>query len=68
MNIDDPSTVSGYYRYTDIRFQYPQAVDDSEDASTLKAAMHHTALGNPNHPLWVDKEKGVELFIGEAIF
>ncbi|KAL5527327.1 hypothetical protein ACEPAG_6118 [Sanghuangporus baumii] len=62
--MNNASACTGYYRYTDIAFHYPKAIADLQEASALKLAVHHKALGDPSHPLRAGNEKGLELFIG----
>ena len=64
MNMDKTITISGYYRYTHILFAYPGTIQDPGEASAFKSFVHHTALGDPIHPLRVGNEKGLELYIG----
>ena len=60
---EDVPIVDGYYRYTDILFEYHKTFDNPADASAFKAFISNNALGDPAHPFH-DKEKGVELYIG----
>ncbi|KAL5488113.1 hypothetical protein ACEPAI_6221 [Sanghuangporus weigelae] len=64
MSTNNASACTGYYRYTDIAFHYPKAIADLQEASALKLAVHHKALGDPSHPLRAGNERGLELFIG----
>ncbi|EJD01095.1 uncharacterized protein FOMMEDRAFT_141811 [Fomitiporia mediterranea MF3/22] len=61
--IDEP-IISGYYRYTDILFEYHKTFEDPAEISAFKAFVSYNALGDPNHPLCIDKDKGIELYIG----
>ncbi|EJD01094.1 uncharacterized protein FOMMEDRAFT_158230 [Fomitiporia mediterranea MF3/22] len=62
--MDKTTTISGYYRYTHILFAYPGTIQDPGEASAFKSFVHYTALGDPAHPLRVNNEKGLELYIG----
>ncbi|KAL5508313.1 hypothetical protein ACEPAH_5932 [Sanghuangporus vaninii] len=64
MTTNNAPACTGYYRYTDIAFHYPKAIADTQEASALKLAVHHKALGDPSHPLRAGDERGLELFIG----
>lgn len=56
--------VTGYYRYTDIWFEWPQALPDIEDRAPVKAILAHDSLVHPDHPLHVEGVKGVRMYIG----
>lgn len=61
---DSTPVNTGFYRFTDIIFEWHKALPDQTERSALKAFVSYTSLGNPSNPLWVDKEKGMQLFIG----
>ncbi|KAJ3710451.1 hypothetical protein FB446DRAFT_477002 [Lentinula raphanica] len=54
--------VTGYYRYTDIWFEWHKQC--GEDGEVLKAVLAHDALVSPEHPLHVDGVDGAQLYIG----
>ncbi|KAF8974470.1 hypothetical protein BDZ97DRAFT_25748 [Flammula alnicola] len=56
--------VTGYYRYTDIWFEWHQALPDPEDRAPVKAILAHDALVHPDHPLQVEGIKGVQMYMG----
>ncbi|EPQ59436.1 hypothetical protein GLOTRDRAFT_35133 [Gloeophyllum trabeum ATCC 11539] len=56
--------LTGYYRFSDIWFEWHQTLPDEEDISTLKSVLQYDALVHPDHPLMADSTKGVELFMG----
>ncbi|EGO01874.1 hypothetical protein SERLA73DRAFT_150940 [Serpula lacrymans var. lacrymans S7.3] len=43
--------ITGYYRYTDIWFEWHQALPNPDDRGPLKAVLAHDALVHPDHPL-----------------
>ncbi|KAI4525661.1 hypothetical protein K525DRAFT_260823 [Schizophyllum commune Loenen D] len=59
----DDAVVTGYYRYTDIWFNWPDALTE-EQKTVVKAVLAHDALVDPNHPLHVDGVEGVQLYLG----
>ncbi|KZT20365.1 hypothetical protein NEOLEDRAFT_1075745 [Neolentinus lepideus HHB14362 ss-1] len=54
-----PTALTGYYRFTDIWFEWHQALPNQADISTLKAVLQYDALIHPDHPLMEDPSKGV---------
>lgn len=56
--------VTGYYRYTDIWFDWAPRLPNPEDGAALKAILAHDAIVHPEHPLHVEGVKGVQLYIG----
>ncbi|KAG9317407.1 hypothetical protein JVU11DRAFT_1606 [Chiua virens] len=56
--------ITGYYRYTDIFFEWHQALPDPLDRSPLKAVLSQDALVHPDHPLHKDGIEGIELYMG----
>ena len=58
---DSAIVIHGYYRFTDILFEWHKAIPDAIERSALKALVAYNALGDPKHPLWTDKEKGLQL-------
>ncbi|KAF9043169.1 hypothetical protein BJ165DRAFT_1545287 [Panaeolus papilionaceus] len=54
----------GYYRYTDIAYEWYKALPDSEDAKPLTALLACNALVNPQHPLHVESVDGIQLYLG----
>ena len=65
METNDAAGHIGYYKYTHIKFHYPNAIENPHEASAFKRTIHHSSLGDPSHPLWTDKEKGLELYVGK---
>ncbi|KAF8663461.1 hypothetical protein AX16_001031 [Volvariella volvacea WC 439] len=58
------SVITGYYRYTDIWFEWHKVLPNPEDGRHLKAILSHDALVHPDHPLHIEGVEGVELFMG----
>ncbi|KAH7914204.1 hypothetical protein BJ138DRAFT_1110783 [Hygrophoropsis aurantiaca] len=56
--------ITGYYRYTDIWFEWHQALSNPDDRGPLKACLAHDALVHPDHPLRKEGVDGAELFMG----
>ncbi|KAN0097512.1 hypothetical protein V8E55_001958 [Tylopilus felleus] len=56
--------ITGYYRYTDIFFEWHHVLPDPRDRSPLKAVLAQDALVHPDHPLHKDGVEGVELYMG----
>ncbi|KIK68033.1 hypothetical protein GYMLUDRAFT_36845 [Collybiopsis luxurians FD-317 M1] len=59
-------SVTGYYRYTDIWFKWPETIakQDQESAEAIKAVLAHDALCSNENPLHMDGIDGAQLFIG----
>ncbi|KAI0318703.1 hypothetical protein OF83DRAFT_1163334 [Amylostereum chailletii] len=55
--------VAGWYRYSDIWWEWAQVVDQ-EEAYPLKSILAYEALVDPEHPLRVPGKDGIELSIG----
>lgn len=47
----EPPVISGYYRFTDVFFEWAKAIPNEDDRGPLKAMISHTALVHPEHPL-----------------
>ncbi|EEB91598.1 hypothetical protein MPER_10017, partial [Moniliophthora perniciosa FA553] len=62
MTISAP-IITGYYRYTDIWFEWPGVLLDN-DREALKAILAHDAIVHPDHPLHVEGVDGVQMYIG----
>jgi len=60
----DTPVITGYYRYTDIWFEWHQALDDSR---ALKAILAHDCLVHPDHPLHVEGIDGVQMYMGTFV-
>ncbi|KAI0650785.1 hypothetical protein C8Q79DRAFT_901946 [Trametes meyenii] len=56
--------VIGYYRFTDIFFEWHQVLPNQDDVSPLKALLAYSALVHPDHPLRKKGSNGIELFLG----
>ncbi|KAG6336841.1 hypothetical protein ID866_2237 [Astraeus odoratus] len=56
--------VTGYYRYTDIVFEWHQVLPNPEDRSPLRALVSQDALVHPDHPLHGEGVEGAELYLG----
>ncbi|KAL1946839.1 hypothetical protein VTO73DRAFT_14943 [Trametes versicolor] len=54
----------GYYRFTDIFFEWHQALPNQADVSPLKALIAYSALVHPDHPLRKEGVNGIELYLG----
>lgn len=63
--VDEVPVVIGYYRYTDILFEYHKTFADPTEAYAFKAFVSNMVLSDPKHPFH-DTEKGVEFYIGMA--
>ncbi|PFH52807.1 hypothetical protein AMATHDRAFT_73933 [Amanita thiersii Skay4041] len=57
--------LTGYYRYTDIWFDWSKVLPNQGDRFPLKAALAHDSIVHPDHPLHVDGVTGVRLYIGQ---
>ncbi|KAG1892368.1 hypothetical protein F4604DRAFT_1565189 [Suillus subluteus] len=55
--------ITGYYRYTDIFFEWHQALPEA-DRSPLRASLAQDAFVHPDHPLHKEGVDGAELFLG----
>ncbi|KAG7449106.1 uncharacterized protein BT62DRAFT_985479 [Guyanagaster necrorhizus] len=53
----------GYYRYTDIWFDW--AENNTTDRPRLKAMLAHDSLVSPDHPLHIEGVEGVQLYMGQ---
>ncbi|KAF8505779.1 hypothetical protein F5888DRAFT_1651703 [Russula emetica] len=60
----DFKTIHGFYRYTDIWFEWHQVLSNKEDGYAVKAILAHDAITHPDHPLRIEGKQGIELFIG----
>ncbi|KAF9057652.1 hypothetical protein BJ165DRAFT_1422208 [Panaeolus papilionaceus] len=60
----DTPVITGYYRYTDIWYEWHQALPNQEDAKPLKAILAHDSLVHPEHPLHIEGVNGVQLYLG----
>ncbi|KAI0068534.1 hypothetical protein BV25DRAFT_1791899 [Artomyces pyxidatus] len=56
--------IHGFYRHTDIWYEWHQALPNQEDGQALKAILSFDALVHPDHPLRLEGKKGIELSIG----
>ncbi|KAF5344148.1 hypothetical protein D9758_008845 [Tetrapyrgos nigripes] len=56
--------VTGYYRYTDIWFEWAEKALSPEDREKVKAILAHDALVHPDHPLRLPNQDGAQLFLG----
>jgi hypothetical protein len=63
MAVNTP-VITGYYRYTDIWYEWPQALPDPDDYAPLKASIAHDALVHPDHPLRKEGVDGIEMYMG----
>ncbi|KAI0774246.1 hypothetical protein C8Q74DRAFT_1269130 [Fomes fomentarius] len=54
----------GYYRFTDIIFEWHHSLPNPEDISPLKALLNNNALIHANHPLRKPGVNGLELYLG----
>ncbi|KAF9446955.1 hypothetical protein P691DRAFT_803252 [Macrolepiota fuliginosa MF-IS2] len=60
----DSETVTGYYRYTDIWFEWYKVIPDADDGAALKGILAHDSLVHPDHPLHVEGITGIQLYHG----
>ncbi|EMD40754.1 hypothetical protein CERSUDRAFT_111333 [Gelatoporia subvermispora B] len=58
------TNVHGYYRFTDIIFEWSQALPHIDEWSPLKALLSFNALVSPDHPLRKEGVDGIELYLG----
>ena len=65
MTVDAVPIIHGYYRYTDIQFEWGKVLDDQEDFQRLKAFLSMHAMANPEHPFWEGKDKGAVMYRGQ---
>ncbi|KAF8076494.1 hypothetical protein FPV67DRAFT_1618269 [Lyophyllum atratum] len=63
----DTPIITGYYRYTDIWFEWSQALPNPEDARPLKAILAHDSITHPDHPLHVEGVEGVQMYMGTFV-
>ncbi|KAI0702905.1 hypothetical protein BC835DRAFT_1320229 [Cytidiella melzeri] len=56
--------ITGYYRLTDIAWEWHQALPNPDDGSALKALIAWETLVHPDHPLRKPGQDGLELFRG----
>ncbi|KAH9938180.1 uncharacterized protein B0H18DRAFT_965939 [Fomitopsis serialis] len=56
--------VIGYYRFTDIFFEWHKALPNQEDIGPLKALLAYQALVHPDHPLRSEGSDGLEFHLG----
>ncbi|KAJ3538717.1 hypothetical protein NM688_g6478 [Phlebia brevispora] len=59
-----PVVNKGFYRFTDIIWEWHQALPNQEDVNPLKALLHYEALVQPDHPLRKPGMDGLELYVG----
>ncbi|KAG6873754.1 hypothetical protein C0995_011573 [Termitomyces sp. Mi166 len=62
--VKDTPIITGYYRYTDIWFEWSSALPNQEDVRPLKAILAHDSITHPDHPLHVEGVKGVQMYLG----
>ena len=78
-----PAVLQGYYRYTDIWFEWyglvkchwsfrsgccrHQALPNKDDGSPLKTVLAHDSLVHPDHPLRNGDPRGIELYMGTVL-
>ncbi|RDX55588.1 hypothetical protein OH76DRAFT_1396980 [Lentinus brumalis] len=55
---------TGFYRFTDVFFEWHQALPNQDDVSPLKALIAYPALVHPDHPLRKPGVNGIELHLG----
>lgn len=60
----DSPIITGFYRYTDIWFEWSSALPNPDDVRPLKASLAHDSLVHLQHPLHVDGVDGVQLYLG----
>ncbi|KAF9534229.1 hypothetical protein CPB83DRAFT_843895 [Crepidotus variabilis] len=58
----DVPVITGYYRWTDIWYEWKNVLSP-EDGEAVKAILAHDAITHPDHPLHPGK-KGVDLYLG----
>ncbi|EIN10455.1 hypothetical protein PUNSTDRAFT_112307 [Punctularia strigosozonata HHB-11173 SS5] len=63
--MSDPiPVVHGYYRSSDIFWEWHQVLPNPEDIHPLKALTSYEALVHPDHPLRKEGQDGIELYYG----
>ncbi|RDB22845.1 putative nucleolar protein C2C4.08 [Hypsizygus marmoreus] len=63
----DTPIITGYYRYTDIWFEWSSALPNPEDARPLKAILAHDSIVHPDHPLHIEGVQGVQMYLGTFV-
>ncbi|KDQ64564.1 hypothetical protein JAAARDRAFT_28209 [Jaapia argillacea MUCL 33604] len=58
------AVVTGYYRFSDIFFEWHQVIPNQEEISPLKALLAYDSLVHRDHPLRKEGIDGIELFMG----
>ncbi|GJE84206.1 hypothetical protein PsYK624_002820 [Phanerochaete sordida] len=58
-----PAVEHGYYRFTDVFFEWVKMIPNEEDKGPLRAIISHSALVDPGHPLRKPGAEGIELYI-----
>ncbi|EJD53596.1 hypothetical protein AURDEDRAFT_141640 [Auricularia subglabra TFB-10046 SS5] len=59
-----PKASTGYYRYTDINFEWHTMIDEPAERSALKAFLAPDCLTSPDNPLRDPSKDGIGFFIG----
>ncbi|KAG5725010.1 hypothetical protein E4T56_gene12485 [Termitomyces sp. T112] len=62
--VKDTPIITGYYRYTDIWFEWSSVLPNPEGARSLKAILAHDSITHSDHPLHVEGVKGVQMYLG----
>ncbi|TDL29582.1 hypothetical protein BD410DRAFT_780030 [Rickenella mellea] len=56
--------ITGFYRYTDILWEWHQVISDPAEVSALKAFISNASLVDPKNPLRKAGADGIELYVG----
>ncbi|PCH41065.1 hypothetical protein WOLCODRAFT_137165 [Wolfiporia cocos MD-104 SS10] len=56
--------ITGFYRFTDIWFEWCQSLPNPNDVGPLKALIGWDSIVHPDHPLHKEGVDGIELFLG----
>jgi hypothetical protein len=59
-----PVATLGYYRFTDILFEWHQSITDDVTRSTLKSLINPEVLTHPDNPLRDNEPQGLKLYMG----
>ncbi|KAF8335065.1 uncharacterized protein EI90DRAFT_3176960 [Cantharellus anzutake] len=63
-SIDNRPVILGYYRYSDIMFEWREVLTDPHQRSALNGFLAPTSLVHPDHPLRQEGHDGLELWNG----
>ncbi|KAH8813461.1 hypothetical protein DL96DRAFT_1535635 [Flagelloscypha sp. PMI_526] len=61
---NNTAIVTGYYRWTDIKMEWKDAIPDTGDGNPLAAVLSYEGLCHPDSPLHIDGIDGIQLYHG----